>query len=185
VSTAPIVAHTHSPDETRELAMAVAGVLRPGDVLLLAGELGSGKTTFVQGLGWGLGVDEPVTSPTFTLVRAYPCGVDSAVAGGADGAVRTLLHADLYRLDRLREVIDLGIGELVEDAAVAVVEWGDVAASVLGHDAMAVHLVTGVADDERTVTFVLHGTWSARGPTLAPRLRHWTGDDARRRPTEV
>ncbi len=85
---------------------------------------------------------DPVTSPTFTLVRAYPC---------AAGAVRTLLHADLYRLDRLSDVVDLGIAEMVEDDSVAVVEWGDVAASVFGPDVLTVRpgLRTRVPPPER------------------------------------
>ena len=87
-----------------------------------------------------------MTSPTFTLVRSYPC---STPPGSADrqppttAAVRTFLHADLYRLEHLGEVVDLAIAELVEDDAVAVVEWGDVAEPVLGADAISVRLDRG------------------------------------------
>jgi tRNA threonylcarbamoyladenosine biosynthesis protein TsaE len=178
VTGAPIVARTTSPSGTRELAAAVAGALRAGDLLLLVGGLGTGKTTFTQGLALGLGVTDPVTSPTFTLVRGYRC---------AAGSIRTLLHADLYRLDRLQDVVDLGIGEMVEDESVAVVEWGDVAASLFGPDALTIELsATGdVApadnrasdqwvDEHRTVTLTLGGTWPARRPDLAARLRPWT-----------
>lgn len=178
-----IVAHTRSAEQTRSLARAIATVLRPGDVVLLAGDLGAGKTTFVQGLGHGLGVGEPVTSPTFTLVRAYPCAPGAPRVGDArygDGTVRTLLHADLYRLDRLQEVVDLGLGEMVEDGAAAVVEWGDVAAPVLGGDALIVRLVADDGDEARSVTLVLQGAWAARAGTLAELLRPWTapGDGA-------
>ncbi|MHB8437762.1 MAG: tRNA (adenosine(37)-N6)-threonylcarbamoyltransferase complex ATPase subunit type 1 TsaE [Acidimicrobiales bacterium] len=115
---------------TRAVAAALAAVLEPGDVVLLVGDLGAGKTTFTQGLGAALGVSEQVTSPTFTLVRPYACGPGAPVA--------TLLHADLYRLDHLREVIELALPEALEDDAVAVVEWGDVAMPVLGRDQIVV-----------------------------------------------
>jgi tRNA threonylcarbamoyladenosine biosynthesis protein TsaE len=177
---APILARTASPTATRELAAALAGTLAPGDLLLLVGDLGTGKTTFTQGLAGGLGVTDPVTSPTFTLVRAYRCG---------PGPVRTLLHADLYRLDRLQDVVDLGIGEMVDDESVAVVEWGDVAASLFGREVLTIALSTGPlaagplaggsaddepADAERTLTLRLDGTWTARRATLVAALRPWT-----------
>jgi tRNA threonylcarbamoyladenosine biosynthesis protein TsaE len=117
---------------TRALAGAVASLCVPGDIVLLAGDLGAGKTAFAQGFGAALGVDEPITSPTFALLRQYPCD---------HGAIRTLLHADVYRLDHLQEIVDLGLGELVEDGAVAVVEWGDVAEPVLGSGSLTVHIV--------------------------------------------
>jgi len=184
VTGAPILARTSSAEETRRLAASLAGELAPGDVILLVGDLGTGKTTFTQGLARGLGVTDQVTSPTFTLLRAYPCPA---------GAVRTLLHADLYRLDRLQDVIDLGIPEMVDDGSVAVVEWGDMAGAVLGPEALTVRLapsgphpppVDGArsghplaegSDEERTVTLLPHGSWTARRPALAARLDPWTG----------
>ena len=131
-----------SPEETRAVGAVLARLLRPGDIVLLAGDLGAGKTTFTQGLAAAMGVRDQVTSPTFTLVRPYPC---------ASGDVRTLLHADLYRLDHLAEVRDLALDELVEDGAVAVVEWGDVGAPVLDPDALMVSIDTA-ADDSRRVS---------------------------------
>lgn len=124
---------TGSAEETRALAGALAGTATAGDVILLTGDLGAGKTTFAQGFGRALGVAEVITSPTFVLVHHYQCAV---------GAVDTLLHADLYRLDQLAEVADLGLGELVEDRAVALVEWGDVGAPVLGAGALDVALAS-------------------------------------------
>jgi tRNA threonylcarbamoyladenosine biosynthesis protein TsaE len=173
VTGAPIVARTASPEGTRQLAAALAWELAAGDLVLLVGGLGTGKTTFTQGLARGLGVTDPVTSPTFTLVRAYRC---------PGGPVRTLLHADLYRLDRLQDVVDLGLGEMVEDDSVAVVEWGDVAASVFGPDVLIVELAAGAAtehdaDEERIVTLRLDGSWPARRPSLAARLEPWTAVD--------
>jgi tRNA threonylcarbamoyladenosine biosynthesis protein TsaE len=169
VTTSPspsLVLETASPDATRALAAAVAAGCAPGDVLLLAGDLGAGKTTFAQGFGAGLGVTEPVTSPTFTLVRQYP--VDG------DGPVRTLLHADVWRLDHLHEIVDLGLGELVEDGAVALVEWGDAAEPLLGADALAVTLDAGESDDRRVITLRPSGErWLARWGELSGSLDRW------------
>ncbi|MHB8680800.1 MAG: tRNA (adenosine(37)-N6)-threonylcarbamoyltransferase complex ATPase subunit type 1 TsaE [Acidimicrobiales bacterium] len=130
--------------QTQQLAAALAAALAPGDTVLLVGDLGAGKTTFAQGMAAGFGVVDPVTSPTFTLVRPYD------VVSSPNG-VRTMLHADLYRLDRLQEVVELSLGDLVEDGAVAVVEWGDVAVPALGPDAISVRLEPGAVDDERIV----------------------------------
>lgn len=134
-------ARTTSAAQTRELAASLAALARKGDVVVLAGMLGAGKTTFAQGFARGLGVEGPVTSPTFTLVRQYPC------------ALGQLLHADVYRLDHLAEVADLGLGELVEDG-VALVEWGDVAAPALRPVTWTVSLtaVDEADEDVREVT---------------------------------
>jgi tRNA threonylcarbamoyladenosine biosynthesis protein TsaE len=105
----------------------VAELLRPGDTVLLGGDLGSGKTTFTQGLAAALGVEGPVTSPTFVLVHHYP------TAAGWD-----LLHADVWRLEQLQEVIDLAIPELQEEGAAAVVEWGELASPALAGDCLHV-----------------------------------------------
>ncbi|HVC13506.1 MAG TPA: tRNA (adenosine(37)-N6)-threonylcarbamoyltransferase complex ATPase subunit type 1 TsaE [Acidimicrobiales bacterium] len=112
-------AQSESPDATRALAERLAGAARRGDVVVLQGTLGAGKTTFAQGFARGLGVAGPVTSPTFTLVRQYPC------------ALGQLVHVDVYRLEHLAEVADLGLADLVDDG-VALVEWGDVARPALG-----------------------------------------------------
>ncbi|MGC8509405.1 MAG: tRNA (adenosine(37)-N6)-threonylcarbamoyltransferase complex ATPase subunit type 1 TsaE [Acidimicrobiales bacterium] len=117
-----------------------AAALVPGDVVLLTGPLGAGKTTFVQGVARGLGVTERVTSPTFTMVRPHACHA---------GAITTLWHADLYRVESLDEVWDLALGELVEESGVALVEWGELATSALGRDAWTVQVA--VHDDEARV----------------------------------
>ena len=159
-----ITARTKSPDDTRELAGAMAGLARAGDVLLLAGELGAGKTVFAQGFGRALGIEEPITSPSFTLVRIYP------------GRVR-LVHADVYRLDHLQEVVDLALPELVDEGAVAVVEWGDVAAPALPADYLEVRLEWSEAEDERRVSVGAVGpAWSARQGALAAALGRWGRD---------
>jgi tRNA threonylcarbamoyladenosine biosynthesis protein TsaE len=102
---------TSSPAETEHAGMLLGERLRAGDVVLLTGELGAGKTTFVRGVALGTGSQAPVASPTFQLVRLYP------------GRVQ-LAHVDLYRVERPSELADLGLEELAEQGAV-VVEWGD------------------------------------------------------------
>lgn len=102
---------TNSAEETEAAGARLARHLRPGDMLLLAGDLGAGKTTFVRGLARGLGVGGDVMSPTFQLVRRYPGPIP-------------LAHVDIYRLAEPGELDDLGLDELLDEGAV-VVEWGD------------------------------------------------------------
>ena len=145
-----------SPDGTRQAGAALSRLLAAGDVILLGGDLGAGKTTFTQGLARGLGVDEPVTSPTFTLLHSYE----------SPGGLR-LLHADLYRLDYLQEVIDLGLPELLEEGAVAVVEWGELAAPVLVADYLDIRVGFGEREDERSLAIrPVGGRWAARVRSL-------------------
>jgi tRNA threonylcarbamoyladenosine biosynthesis protein TsaE len=141
---------TTSSSQTRALGAALGRELRPGDVVVLQGDLGAGKTTFAQGVGAALGVDEPVVSPTFTIVREY------------EGRV-PLSHVDVYRLETLGELHDLGFEDLVDGTRVTLVEWGDVVAQALPNERLAIRLELGAADDERIVTFVPHGTrWKQR-----------------------
>ena len=104
---------TASPEATRQVAENLGRLLAPGDVIALKGELGAGKTLFVQGLAAGLGVPPavPVTSPTFTLVNEYR------------GGRLTLFHVDLYRLEREEELEDLGFDDLFRQEGVVAVEW--------------------------------------------------------------
>ena len=125
-------------EDTVAAGEAFARVLKSGDIVLLSGTLGAGKTTFVKGVAKGLGVSERVTSPTFTMVREHLCSNDLGIT--------TLHHSDVYRVETLDEVLDLALGELVEDSAVALVEWGELAASVFGRDVMTIEF--GVLDDE-------------------------------------
>ncbi len=138
-------------DDTRAWGRALAGRLRAGDVVLLVGELGAGKTTFVQGLADGLGVRGPVTSPTFVIARTHP----SLVGGPA------LVHVDAYRLAGALEVDDLDLDTDV-DGAVTVVEWGQGMAESLGAAGhLLVHLDRGEGQQELDVR---HGRAVGIGP---------------------
>jgi tRNA threonylcarbamoyladenosine biosynthesis protein TsaE len=141
-----MIVHSSGPDQTRQVAARVARLLQPGDVILLDGGLGAGKTTFVQGLAEALGVGPAVTSPTFVLMNIHP------TAAGFD-----LVHADLYRLERLSEVVDLGVAEMVDGGAVAVVEWGDRGAAALPPGRLRVRLEPAGGDDERRITLLAEG----------------------------
>ena len=145
---------TRSVEETRSLAEHLGrDLLRPGDVVVLAGSLGAGKTAFAQGVARGLDVPEPVVSPTFMIMREY------------EGRL-PLAHIDVYRLDRFQELHDLGFDEMLEDR-VTLVEWGDVAEPLLPPDRLEVRLVA-TGDEEREITVAGHGeTWAARSRGLA------------------
>ncbi|WP_436793615.1 tRNA (adenosine(37)-N6)-threonylcarbamoyltransferase complex ATPase subunit type 1 TsaE [Actinospongicola halichondriae] len=154
-------ARTDGVDATRALAAGVADLVGPGDVLLLAGELGAGKTAFTQGLGVALGIDEQITSPTFTLARHY------------EGRV-ALHHLDVYRLERLSEMQDVGVAELLDSGGVLVIEWGDAIATAMPADYLEVRFTYGEGDDDRELDFRCVGSrWSARERSLAEALEKW------------
>ncbi|MFJ6635540.1 tRNA (adenosine(37)-N6)-threonylcarbamoyltransferase complex ATPase subunit type 1 TsaE [Streptomyces sp. NPDC091376] len=130
-----------SPDQTQELGRRLAKLLRPGDLVMLTGELGAGKTTLTRGLGEGLGVRGAVTSPTFVIARVHP----SLVGGPA------LVHVDAYRLGGgLDEMEDLDLDVSLPESVV-VVEWGEGKVEELSDDRLEVviHRVVGNTDDER------------------------------------
>jgi len=145
---------TRSTDETLALAASVGEVLRPGDVVSLAGDLGTGKTVFARGVARALGVEDPVVSPTFTIVREY------------EGRV-PVVHVDVYRIDTFQELHDLGFEEVVRDDAVTIVEWGDVIDGMLPGDRLDVRLAAGADDDERVIEIEGRGrSWRARAAEL-------------------
>ncbi|MBK5287070.1 MAG: tRNA (adenosine(37)-N6)-threonylcarbamoyltransferase complex ATPase subunit type 1 TsaE [Acidimicrobiia bacterium] len=143
---------------TRAIGAAIASRLECGDVIVLAGDLGAGKTVLAQGVAAGLGVSDPVVSPTFTIMREY------------EGRIR-FNHLDVYRLDRLQEAIDLGLEELFADA-VTLIEWGDGVRAVLPSDRLEISLALlppdQAEDDARAVTLEAHGPrWIDRVAALA------------------
>jgi tRNA threonylcarbamoyladenosine biosynthesis protein TsaE len=138
--------------EMRDLGRRLAKLLRAGDLVILAGPLGAGKTTLVQGIGEGLGVRGPVTSPTFVIARVHP---------PVSGSGPSLVHADAYRLGSISEVDDL---DLDADAttAVTVVEWGSGLAEGLAEDRVEISIEPDLDSDARTVRLNGHGPrWHA------------------------
>lgn len=159
----PIILQTASADATQEAAALIAALLQPGDVVALSGELGAGKTCFVQGAARTLGIADRVTSPTFTLVRIYP------------NATIPLVHTDVYRLNRLHDVYDLG-DEVFADDVVTMVEWGDAIGPMLPVDRLEVELSrAGGPDDDGNRRIVLRpkGRWNDRHAKLQAQCADW------------
>jgi tRNA threonylcarbamoyladenosine biosynthesis protein TsaE len=148
-------------DSMRSLGARLAADLRPGDVVVLSGELGAGKTTFTQGLGAGLGVRGDVTSPTFVISRVHP-----SLDGGPP-----LVHVDAYRLGGVAELDDLDLDTSLDDA-VTVVEWGEGIAEGLADDRVEVRIERSLADDASG-----DGTLDPRRVRIAPVGRRWLGAD--------
>ena len=152
-----------TPRDTRAIGEAIGGLLRSGDALALTGELGAGKTTLVKGLAAGLGYPGPVASPTFTLVREYR------------GGRLDVLHVDVYRLDRVQDVLDLGLDDALADGrAVLVVEWGDAVEGLLPPDHLVAELVMAGPDERRRIAIRPIGTtWRDRIERLEQALERW------------
>lgn len=142
-----ITVTTTSADETKALGRRLAPLLTAGDVVVLAGRLGSGKTLFVSGVAEGLGINERVTSPTFVIARTY------------DSGFLPLVHVDVYRLGSLAEFDDL---ELVDDGAdgAVIIEWGEAIVDTLPEDRLTVTLA--MEGDERVISFEPEGAWNDR-----------------------
>ena len=153
----------HSPQEMQELGRALARLLRPGDLVMLTGELGAGKTTLTRGLGEGLGVRGAVTSPTFVIARVHP----SLDAGPP------LVHVDAYRLGSFAEVEDLDLEASLEEA-VTVVEWGEGKAEGLAPDRLEVVLRRARGGESRPAS---GGGADARSVTVRPVGTRWHGTD--------
>ena len=118
MKTAKLKLISHSPEQTQKLGVHIGELALPGDVFLLTGELGAGKTCLTQGIAWGLGIKEYAVSPTFVIMRELYGRLP-------------LYHIDLYRLDRIEESLDLGLDDYLYGKGVCVVEWADKALSIL------------------------------------------------------
>ena len=151
---------SHSPEETRRLAVSLSPLLRPGDVVALGGDLGAGKTTFVQGLAVGLGIHDRVTSPSFVLMKEYV------------GGRYPLIHMDVYRLERMQEVVDLGYDEFLDPSHIVVVEWGDMVEPLLPKEHLSIEMRYGPADSSREIALQPRGLhWEQRMQTVRVLVR--------------
>src|SRR5436190_11306976 len=160
-----LVMRTETAEDTRALGAAIAPLLRVHDVIVLTGELGAGKTTLVRGIAAGLGAREHVASPTFTLVREY-------VSGRIP-----IAHVDVYRLDRVQDVVDLALDELEDGECVLIVEWGDAVEELLPDDRLRVELTTedptGDSEVRRVVIMSAGSSWLERADELAVATDPW------------
>lgn len=149
----PLTLRLPEASDTAELGRRLGGLLRPGDLVLLAGPLGAGKTVLVKGIGEGLGVSGVVSSPTFVIAREH------RPAEGGRGV--PLVHVDVYRLGgHLDELDELDLDTELVDAAV-VVEWGEGVAERLSDDHLLIRLERR-PDEVRLATVVPHGSWTRR-----------------------
>ena len=154
---------TATAGDTRAVGEALAPCFVPRDAVALTGELGAGKTTLVQGIAQGLGVTDQVVSPTFTLVREYR------------GTTLEIAHVDVYRLERVQDVMDLGLDEFGDGEALLLVEWGDAVEALLPSDHLTIELRTTSTDgDERSIVVTPNGpSWDERTDRLEAVLAPW------------
>ena len=131
---------TNSPAETEAAGAALAQKLGPGAVIAFTGDLGAGKTAFTRGLARGLGVEERITSPTFTIVNEY------------EGGRLPLFHFDMYRLGSADELFDIGWEDYLARGGVCAVEWSENIDDALEEDAIRVDIRRGANDDQRIIT---------------------------------
>ena len=159
----PVVCTTSAVSETRRLAAAIAGLVDDGDLLVLVGDLGAGKTAFTQGFAAALGVEAPVTSPTFTLANRY------------EGRL-VVNHLDVYRLEDLVEARYLAIPELLEQG-VTLIEWGEMILPTLPADRLDVSITFGDGDDDRRIELCAVGDrWGSRSSDLGVALQPWVNE---------
>jgi tRNA threonylcarbamoyladenosine biosynthesis protein TsaE len=148
-------------EATHQVAASLEPLLVAGDVLLLSGDLGAGKTAFVQGLAVALGITDRVTSPTFTLVHTY------------QGRLR-LHHLDVYRFESCGEAIDLDLPELLDDDAVVVIEWAEIILSELPRSYLQIRIDLGSAEDPGDVRRLelepVGESWQSRAAAVATAL---------------
>jgi tRNA threonylcarbamoyladenosine biosynthesis protein TsaE len=150
---------TRSPEETQELGRHLGELAHPGDVLLLVGDLGAGKTCLTQGIAWGLGSKEYAASPSFVIMRELRGRL-------------TLYHMDLYRLDRIEEIADLGLDDYLYGRGVCAIEWAEKGAKILPAEHMLIK-IDYMGDNERCFEFVARGD---RYKKVVERLKRFSPD---------
>jgi tRNA threonylcarbamoyladenosine biosynthesis protein TsaE len=134
---------SHNPEETRNLGLRLGEFSEPGDIILLSGNLGVGKTCFTQGVVWGLGSREYALSPTFVLMREIKGRLP-------------LYHIDLYRLDRIEEISDLGLDDYLFGQGLCVIEWAEKGISILPAEHLLIK-IDYLNDNERSFEFIPQG----------------------------
>jgi tRNA threonylcarbamoyladenosine biosynthesis protein TsaE len=134
---------SHNPEETRSLGLHLGELAQPGDLILLSGNLGVGKTCLTQGIVWGLGSQEYALSPTFVLMRE--------IAGRLP-----LYHIDLYRLDQIAEIADLGLDDYLYGQGLCVIEWAEKGISILPAEHLLIK-IDYLNDNERSFEFIPQG----------------------------
>lgn len=143
-----------SAEDTQAFGFELGKRLRGGDVVCLIGDLGAGKTALAQGIGRALGVQDSLSSPTFTLMHQYPVQVD--------GEELTLVHFDLYRLRQPEEAEIIGLAEMIQENSICLVEWPEIGEDLLPEDRLNVRIV-GSGDLERNLTVeAAAGEWDER-----------------------
>lgn len=160
-----------SPAQTAEFGQKLGERLQGGDVVLLKGDLGAGKTALAKGIAKGLGVEQTLTSPTFTLIQEYPVRQysDKTDPLGENGIVQkkiTLVHMDLYRLHHPEEAEVIGVEEHFQPDKVCVIEWPEVAEEFLPEDALTVELAGSGDERRRILVFSRDSGWEARLGTI-------------------
>ena len=135
--------NSHSPEQTQRLGVQLGELAQAGDVFLLSGSLGSGKTCLTQGIAWGIGVKEYAFSPSFVIVREYYGRL-------------TLYHIDFYRLNSIGEIVDLGLDEYLGGSGVCVVEWADKGITVLPQENLLIRF-SYISDTERSLSLEPRG----------------------------
>ena len=133
---------TKSANETRSLGEALSSSLRPGDVLVLKGNMGAGKSEFARGIARGLGISGPIASPTFTILQAY------------DSGRLPLYHFDWYRINDIEELYEIGTEEYLQGNGIAIVEWSERAPELLPERYLQISITKGAGDDERMIEII-------------------------------
>jgi tRNA threonylcarbamoyladenosine biosynthesis protein TsaE len=139
----PLKLISHNLEETRKLGVKLGELAQPGDIYLLTGNLGTGKTSLTQGIAWGLGSTDYALSPTFVLMRELKGRL-------------TLYHIDLYRLDDIVEISDLGLDDYLYGSGLCVIEWAEKGLSVLPAEHLLIK-ISYFSDNERSFEFITHG----------------------------